>query len=957
MDKINSGTKKIVLLAICLCAIATLHATKPLQAAESRIGVLLPEQQQRQRAVIAASGLGDAEPLEASEVPTTILKKEVLVRLEEPSVLEKNAEESLAPITLEDQILEQNIDAELELFGYNLFTGLPSTFAPVEGIPVPPDYIVGPGDSFILQIFSATDVQYTLVVTREGKLLVPEIGDLQVAGLTFEEAKVLITETITQSRLGVKVVVTLSNLHSIQVMIVGEVVQPGSYTVSGLSTLVNTLITTGGIRRTGTLRDIQVKRSGRVVAQLDLYDLLLRGDSSNNIFLRQGDVVFVPPIGRVVSVAGEVVRPAIYEIDDEETVADAIQLAGGLLPTADPRKTQVERVQASGSYTLLQASTATDGAFLPIKSGDLIRVFPVLNKMDNVVLLEGNTLTPGGYQWRAGMRVSDLIDDLSTLRQSTDFSIANIQRENSTTKRMEAKYFNLNSALRYPGSSGDPILEPRDRVVVFDVAGKRSAQLGSLVQKIKMQASGSDLPAVFTLRGAVKHGGDFPLAAGQRLLDVIGLGGGINKGVDRNYTLIVRTDATTNAIEFIGVSLTKALASPEGDHNPRIQPGDRVYLFDSHSNRSSLISGDLELLRKQASYDDMARVVEISGSVASPGRYPLLPGARLEDLIRAAGGLAEDSFGMAATLARQEALDGEFSRTKQIPVSLMSSDVMVNGLNLVLQPYDHLVVRQKPEWITKPKRVTISGEVLHPGTYEVDKRETLCGLVQKSGGLLENAYLFGTVFTRESVRKREQEAIDRIHRQIDDLLAEVHLSPGFDKDTKMPVNQSTYDTFRVIQQLKPEKAVGRMVIDMEKAVKRCDETYDVVLEDGDKIMVPAYQEEVSVVGQVYFPASHQYRTDRSALDYINLSGGTKELAQHEHLYIVQANGEVMTGRSIASTWGWLGQPNNVKVTPGSTIYVPLSVDRINGREFAQSWVDLVYKLTLSAASIDFLFGN
>lgn len=940
---------------ICAVLAIGLSLAGETYAAGAREGVPYPEQIQRQQAVLAAAELGEAPPLEEPLVPTTIAKEQILVPVEEPSVIEKKAEESLAPITLEDQILEQRIEADLELFGYNIFTGLPSTFAPVEGIPVPPDYIVGPGDSFILQIFGATDIQYTLVVTREGKLLVPEIGALQVAGLTFEEVKTVITETIAESRVGVEVVVTLSNLHSIQVMIVGEVVQPGSYTVSGLSSLVNTLITTGGVRRTGTLRDIQVKRGGRVVAQLDLYDLLLRGDSSNDIYLRQGDVVFVPPIGRIVSVAGEVVRPAIYEIEDEETVADVLMLAGGLLPTADPRKTQVERVQSSGSYTLLQASAQGDTALLPIKSGDLVRVFPVLNKMESVVLLEGNTLTPGGYEWRAGMRVSDLINDLSTLRQNTDFTVANIQRENPVSKRMEARYFDLRVALSNPGSELDPQLSPRDRVIVFDVAGNRAGQLSSLVKKIEAQTSAGTLPSVFSLAGAIKHSGQFPLQRGQRLLDVISVGGGLNKGVDRDYTLIVRTDAITNEIEFIGVSLTKALSAPAGDHNPVIEPSDRIYLFDRLSKRSDLISADLERLRQQASFGERSRIVEVTGQVSSPGRYPLLPGARLKDLIKAAGGLSEDSFGVAAVLARQETLDGEFTRTKQMPVSLISSDSMVNGLNLVLTPHDHLMIRQKPEWISKPKRVTIKGEVLHPGTYEVDKRETLCGLVQKTGGLLENAYLFGTVFTRESVRKREQEAIDRIHRQIDDLLAEVHLSPGFDKDTKMPVNQSTYDTFRVIQQLKPEKALGRMVIDMERAVKHCDEAYDVVLEDGDTIMVPAYQEEISVVGQVYFPSSHQYRSDRSALDYINLSGGMKELAQHEHLYIVQANGEVMTGRSAASTWGWLGQPANVRVTPGSTIYVPLSVDRINGREFAQSWVDLVYKLTLSAASVDFLF--
>jgi protein involved in polysaccharide export with SLBB domain len=187
--------------------------------------------------------------------------------------------------------------------------------------------------------------------------------------------------------------------------------------------------------------------------------------------------------------------------------------------------------------------------------------------------------------------------------------------------------------------------------------------------------------------------------------------------------------------------------------------------------------------------------------------------------------------------------------------------------------------------------------------------------------------------------------------QLDRLLADVHISPGVSKNEKMTQDPSAKDVFSVIKQLSPEKALGRMVIDMERAVTRCDELADIVLEDGDRIIVPKYQDEVSVVGQVYFSTSHKFRSDRAALDYIALSGGTKELAQNEHTYIVQANGEVMSIRSRGSSWGRLFKPSNVKVTPGSTIYVPLSVDRINGRESYTNLVDIFYKNTLAVLGV------
>lgn len=205
---------------------------------------------------------------------------------------------------------------------------------------------------------------------------------------------------------------------------------------------------------------------------------------------------------------------------------------------------------------------------------------------------------------------------------------------------------------------------------------------------------------------------------------------------------------------------------------------------------------------------------------------------------------------------------------------MLDSDSEFN-LATRLQAGDFLVIREKPEWNKSSQTVTITGEVKFPGTYKIAKESTSVASYGGVGGFNEDAYLFGTVFLRESVRKREREAMDKIFNELDDLLAEVHLSPGYDKDKKMPVNKETYDIYKVIKSLKPNKAAGRMVVDMNKSAKECDPDFDFVLQDMDRIHVPAYIDEVSVVGQVYMPSSHQYRKDRATMDYINLSGGTK----------------------------------------------------------------------------------
>jgi len=936
----------IVILACCLVDI------NQALAMDGRLGVPKLEEKQRRQAILAATvDVKETFPADQAYIP----KDRAPFDNAEPSSIEKKVTSALDPVSLEEEIQQQSVQNSLELFGYEMFSGVATTFASILGAPVPQDYVVGPGDTFTIQAFSAADVQYTLTVTREGMILVPEVGAISVNGLTFSEAKNVISQSIERQRIGVKTVVTLSELRAIQVMLVGEVVQPGSYAVSGFSTLINTLISSGGIKRTGSLRKIQVKRNGMLVASMDLYKLLLGGDDSNNIYLRQGDLIFVPPIGATVSMAGEVLRPAIYEIGPERSVGEILNLAGGLLPTADKAQAQIERVAENGAYTLLQANLENRGKRIPVKNGDLIRVLPVADKMDGVVLLSGHVLIPGGYQWKDGMRISDLIGSKSVLRQGSEFEVAMVQRENRRNKRTEAIYFNLGEAMDNRAYLNNIRLNPRDQVIVFDTHSPRSEQLSGVVKKLKREATAKSPVQTVEVKGFLRHPGEYPLQPDTRLLDMINNAGGIQAGADLDYALLARTDLSTDRLYFMQISLRKGLSHQLGDHNPVLQPKDRLYLFDKDIDRAALIKAPVERIKRETLFGEKAKVARVTGAVFHPGVYPLVPGMRVKDLIRAAGGMKEEAYGITATLSRQVLLDDEFSRTDTLSISLTQKDSMLETADSILHSYDHLVLRAKPEWVEKQKQITIEGEVVYPGNYSVDKRETLCSLVQRVGGFTEDAYLFGTVFLRESVRKKEQKALDRMFDQLDRLLAEVHLSPGVQKDQKMPRDQSAKDVFHVIKELVPEKALGRMVINMDSAVTQCGEFSDVVLEDGDRIIVPKYQDEVSVVGQVYFPTSHKYQSDRAALDYISLSGGAKELAQHEHAYIVQANGEVMSVRSNASTWGWLMSPANVKVTPGAIVYVPLSVDRINGRESVQTWVDLFYKMALGVAGVNYVF--
>ena len=919
----------------------------PSIAQQERVGVKTFEDEQRRKAIISAQMADAAQDNTSFQV---IVTEEQPVDTQ-PSQLEQNVSSSLAPISLEEEIQQQQVQSKLELFGYDMFSGVSTTFAPVVDMPVPYDYIIGPGDTFTIQAFAATNVQYSLTVTREGMILVPDAGAVPVSGLTFEEAKRAISEAIEVQRIGIKSVVTLSEFRSIQIMLVGEVTRPGSYSVSGFSTLLNALISSGGIKRTGSLRNIQVKRQGQIVATMDLYQLLLKGDDSANIYMRQGDLIFVPPVGSTVGIAGEILRPAIYELSGEQNVSEIVNLAGGLLPTANPKNAQIERVSNGGMYTLMQANLVNKNRSTDVRNGDLIRIFPVLDKMDDVVLLSGHVLTPGGYEWREGMKVSDLIGSKSILRQGAEFDAAMIQRENREDKRTEVIYFNLFSALNDRYSEQNITLRPRDQVIIFNTHSSRANQLSKVVDKLEREATADAPVKIVDFKGAIPHPGTYPLQIGTRVLDMVKYAGGLEAGVDLGYALLARTDPTTDRLYFIELELSEALQAKNGDHNPILEPKDKLYLFNKDIDRAALIKTPLERVQRETQFGQQAPVVQISGAVFHPGAYPMVPGMRIEDLIEAAGGMKEEAYGVAATLSRQVLMDSEFSRTDSRAISLTNNDPLLDTANLILHPKDHLVLRVKPEWVAKPQFVEIEGEITFPGRYRIDKRETLCSLMQKVGGFTEDAYLFGTVFLRESVRRKEQQALDRMFDQLERLLADTHVSQGVNKDEKMPKDQRAKDVFDVLKKMSPEKALGRMVVDVHSAVTRCDEMSDIVLEDGDRIVVPKYQDEVSVIGQVYFPTSHKFRSDRAALDYISLSGGIKELAQYEHAYIVQANGEVMSVRSSTSSWGWFSSPANVKVTPGSTIFVPLSVDRINGRESVEKWVDIFYKNIISTAML------
>jgi len=266
--------------------------------------------------------------------------------------LEKIGTEGTDLPTLMEDEAPHNVGEKLKLFGYDIFQYGAEAFTPAANVPIPANYVIGPGDTIIIQLYGKENSTHTLALNREGQIQFPGIGPISLAGLSYEGMQAKISDIVNRQMIGVKSSVTMGALRTIRVFVLGEAQIPGSYVVGSLSTMTNAIFTSGGITKIGSLRNVQLKRAGEIITTLDLYDLLLNGDTSNDARLLPGDVIFIPPIGKTVGVSGDVKRPAIYELETEKSVGEALRLAGGLLPTAYLPASRIERITESGEKTL-----------------------------------------------------------------------------------------------------------------------------------------------------------------------------------------------------------------------------------------------------------------------------------------------------------------------------------------------------------------------------------------------------------------------------------------------------------------------------------------------------------------------------------------------------------------------------------------------------------------------------
>ena len=795
----------------------------------------------------------------------------------------------------------------LKPFGYDLFAGSPTTFAPVTDIPIPNDYTLGPGDVLRVQLWGKVNQQLELAVSRDGTISFPQSGPQTIAGLSFDEARQQIKKRVSEQYIGVQASVTLGELRSMRVFILGEARNAGSYTVSSLSTITHALYVSGGIKRTGSLRNVQHKRNGKVLGTLDLYDLLLKGDSSDDSRLQPGDVIFIPPVGKRAGIDGEVYRPALYELKSETSLSELVRLAGGLTPQAYPQRVKIERTNEDFLRIIAEADfTKPKGKKARVQPGDRVTIASISDITGQYVEVEGAATRPGRYAFMEGMRVSSLLKNIrNDLLPAADHDTALLVRTAPGDDHLSTLVIDLRNATRSPGSRADPILNERDRILVF-----------------------SDLDSTDLDERALRY------EEYQDLQERIETGERISKPTDpqlANLRQEQREELKRNYEE------RRWLAMLERE---QLSPGEQEELKQLRdSRRDKLLPTLLQQLRTQATPTNPAIFVTLSGEVRYPGDYPIPENGGLADVIALAGGLKDSASLLSAELARSEIT--ERGDRQVITRKIALAEVMVGEVRETLQSRDAILIQPTPDF-DKKYRITLSGEVRYPGEYTFGEGETLEDVIARAGGLTENAFPTGAVFTREKLRELEAQRLREAEERLQgDLLGVQLQGDSFGGQNA----QRVQEVQGLLQDVQSSRAVGRMVINLPAVVH--DEVYQSIrLQDGDALSVPVIPQSVSVFGEVQFPTSHLHTEGLTVDDYLNRSGGPTRQADEGRVYVVKADGSVM----LPEESRWFGGRSQ-QLAPGDTIIVPIDVDRLNQLELWSNVSQIVYQMALGAAAV------
>ncbi|MGY5514772.1 SLBB domain-containing protein [Vibrio antiquarius] len=835
---------------------------------------------------------------------------------ENPQVIKPRAESSGAVSSnIEEQWLKKGEQEELKRFGLDLFAGSPSTFAPISDVPVPANYTVGAGDEIIVQLFGKENETHRLRVNRAGTINFPSLGPVNVAGMHFSDVRDSLTQRVKEQMIGVRSDISLGELRTMQVFVMGDAYKPGAYTVSALTTISQAIYYSGGFGESGALRDIQLKRDGKIIRKLDMYDLLLKGDASNDVRLLPDDVVLIGSVNDTVSIEGEINRPAIYEVKAGETYQQLIQMAGGFTANAHVEQLEIKRYASHGAREALTLDfNKTQDRQSKVKNGDAIKILKKSEELTRYVQIEGDVRHPGYVEWRNGLRVADLFKSVDSAFNSTaDVNYAVVVREINPQRDIEVFQLSLANAILSPGSRDNLQLQSRDRILVFN------------------RFNNEDLDTLAT-QEAVSKAKTLEQAQEQAELEQQKEQEVMSSSVAVSHSengMLNNQNATEQAkpakIIFRGKEIT------EEDFEKLKQ-----------NTRRTLLAPVLLQLQQQSRLGLAPQIAEVFGEVKHPGRYPITPRMTVSTLIEAAGGLTYNAFTINAELART-AINSADERA-YIDVERIDLRKAIQGSasdDAIIVGRDRLNILEKPN-VKLQSTVTLQGEVRFPGTYTVRQGETLNELLERAGGLTEFAHPQGAIFTREALRLQEQKLLNQYAADMRKETAK----KTFRADSNIgSVISDPEKTLAFVEEASRSKALGRMVVQLNRILKG-ERSADFMLEDGDFLFVPTFRNTVSIMGEVQVPITYLLDDKLDVDDYLNKAGGAKKQADEDRIFVVRADGSVYK----PSSGYWFGN-NKEGLKAGDTIVVPIDTDY---RDALSTWTAATQILYQTGVAINAL---
>jgi protein involved in polysaccharide export with SLBB domain len=791
------------------------------------------------------------------------------------------------PLTEFQKFTASTTGVVLPIFGANLFQSVPSTFAPLDNTPVPPDYVVGPDDEVRLRVWGQVNFNANLSVDRSGDVYVPQVGSVHVAGLRFSDLEHTLREAVGRIYRNFDLSVQLGAIRSIQVYITGEGRRPGVYTVSSLSTLVDALFSSGGPSVQGSMRRIELRRTGAVVTTFDLYRFLIEGDKSKDTKLLPGDLIHIPSVGPEVAVLGSVRRPAIYELLPGETIADALKDAGSITSLASDARASLERSVDRASREAMEVKLDTSGMATPMHDGDILHVISLVSRFQKTVTLRGNTANPGRFAWHAGMRLSDLIPDKESL----------ITRD----------YWWKRASLGLPAPEFQPL-------PALSSLHQPSGPIDLPLQQSLMRRQAPPADSTATQQNGSGGSASPPSQASSPYTffwDAPSVGA-VNNAQDTGQPASNSAPASQqNSAQSANQRPTgprsseSALAEPEDENQPQ-EP------VNPPAPRRTVVK---------------LSVPEIDWSYAVIERMD--PDTLKTTLL---------SFDLGKLVLQHDTSQDLELRAGDMVTVFSQADI-------------HVPIAEQTTL------VRLEGEFAHAGTYSAQPGETLRTLIERAGGLTPNAYLYGSVFTRESTRILQQRRMDEtIHTMILQMqrgnLA-LASSPVTTAGDLAGINAAQASGRELIAQLQQVRATGRIVFTFRPDSIGVGAIPDVPLENGDIFLVPSVPSTVNAVGAIFNQNSFLFRPDTRLESYLRLAGGPNTDADRKHMFLVRANGAVVSRESVKSAWG--DEFLRLKLNPGDTIVVPDKTIKPSALRGFLDWTQVFSQLGIGIAAIRVLF--